>query len=446
MDINFTKTTNLIASLTLAAHAATAGPVQATPLPGECRSTWGVCDVSSIMNPHEGDREWDLLRLALCDTTPIAQDFAENKDDLENYIADLQGRYMDGTEDVDAESAWVGVLKKMNGLVGPILQAPFYDESASSEAVAAYKTQLNAVMGGTSVDACATGSQADDVPLAVSFPIDGDYNLSKDRKGTEPDHAAVTWWNVEYREKPEYVEHEISTHNGLKPCATDHYSYKRDVQVSSSATSERAISNSFTINSSVTMSATAKAEFAGMGAEYSEEVEFGFEDTTEASITSSTTKTESTSQEVASDYEVRVPEGAIVNVTHYINQIEATLSYTNDVYYKDSTLVDVYLSTSVYHYVGASYPKPPTATFKDLKNLVYLAGETMGVTFDSVFVDSLFVASVQGTAVSTQGMSIRTITNACQASEVSTCDEQDAMAHPAEHTCSDGIYFSESGQ
>eukprot|EP00127_Corallochytrium_limacisporum_P002919 Clim_evm8s143 gene=Clim_evmTU8s143 len=414
------KTAKWLTMFAIVAHSAEAIPADPGSGPGCHHPIFAECTtaVYDDVNQIHGTK-WSYLQQGHCDTTAIAKDLVANKDTFNDYLAQFVGTFSPQTiaKTLDVNDSWESLLYSMNALVGPVLQAPFFDDTVSADALETYRQKLvsygHVANNETGLECASDYSQNDDVPRVIAFPINTAYNWQPSVV-VPPSYVASTYWNVAYYTKPDYVQMNILTNNNAQ-CDSNGLSYAKSVTSETSATSEKSVSNSFTASQSITISASCEAELTAAKLTSGYEVEAAFEETTDKTFTTSETETTSETQEVSNSYTLQVPNGATVNATQYIDRMTASLVYSNDMHYANSTKIYVYQSLGYYN---SQSQDMPSTTLEEMKDLANLAMETMGVTVDPVLIDGLFSGSIRGSATTQQGVQVRTITNACETSQV----------------------------
>eukprot|EP00127_Corallochytrium_limacisporum_P000998 Clim_evm82s33 gene=Clim_evmTU82s33 len=384
-----------------------------------CSPPHDICDLSLL----QLGRDHQSFNLALgvnCDMTPIAVEYVSQKHNLEEFILQFLGNF-----------------NMMNILWGPLLQAPFFDPDVRADDLEVYKQRLFSVIQGTDETPCATSEyeQADGVPYGIGFPLYDSYN------GVDtPTPASVrsTWWTMDYTRSPMHAQYDMNT-NASPSCDKETFSYNQAVSKTTSATSSHSISEEFEFDFESKTTAEVNAKFMGIGASMKEEITVGFSNTIAASWSESSTVTHSTTTAVSNKYEAKLPPYAVSNITQYVDQVHATLGYTNDVRYNDSQPVKTYTSLQKQAHFGHSNH---TATMGEVKELVIEAADLLGVKFSEFFEDVITTASISGKAATTQGMAVSTLHNGCDLNAVHSghlppneCTDLEALAYPPRKGC-----------
>eukprot|EP00127_Corallochytrium_limacisporum_P002012 Clim_evm12s98 gene=Clim_evmTU12s98 len=430
-----------VAAHAVAAHAVAAYGANAVPEEHLCygRNTIREVCTTAVFDEVSSSPLWKKLMSGLCNTTPIAKEIVENKDILEEYLSGFIGTFsaQQDYDEIDTREAWYSLFASMNALAGPLIQAPFFDETVSEDTLNAYREKLvtfgHVYANDTGLE-CEYAWGQDGTPITISFPYASGYNYNYNGGSLPTPVISSTYWGVMSYQQPGYLQINILTNNNAQ-CDENELSYSKSVTSETSATSEKGMSSAFTASQSITVSTSCEAEFAFMSASASLEVEAAFEETTEKTLTTSETETMSTSQEIANTYTLKVPHGATVNATQYISRVHASLDYSNDMHYDNSTTIYVYQSLGERNIYADR--EVPGSTLEEVMDLADLALEIMGVTVDPVLVQNLFSGSIRGHATTEQGVQVRTVTNACQTSEVppGECTPEQAKLYPPLNNC-----------
>eukprot|EP00127_Corallochytrium_limacisporum_P001661 Clim_evm7s76 gene=Clim_evmTU7s76 len=403
-----------------------------------CSAPMAVCDMTLL---QQGQNNPNILYAigANCDTTAIAKEYVVQKNNLETFILQFIGNFnaVSPGQTMDKYSAWWSVMGKMTVLFGPLLIAPYYDPDVSQTDLDNYIQKLYTVMQGSNDIPCATEEygQANGVPYAVGLPL---YDMYNGGMQPDPAHVQSTWWTMDYTRTPMNAQYDMNTNNAPS-CDSEQISYEKDVALTTSATNSYSISDSFTFSMESKTTEEVNAKFAGIGASVKEEVDVGFSDTIAASYSSSTTVTHATTTKVSNSYTAHIPPIALSNVTQYVDQVQASLGYTNDVYYSDSQIVYPFTSLQKQYHSDMATHK---VTMGEVKELIVEAAALLGVTFTTFFEDVISTASVSGTASTVQGLAVTTLHNACDLNAVNSglippgeCTSLEATTYPPKSSC-----------
>eukprot|EP00127_Corallochytrium_limacisporum_P005784 Clim_evm2s211 gene=Clim_evmTU2s211 len=401
----------------------------------ECPVSQGKC-TGDFYNRGKNYPYWaQLVGIGSCDTSAMAEFILDKGDYFETYLSNrwwvFEGDY---TSDYPKEQAlYTNFINKMNGLVGPVLQMPFYDDSVSEADLRTYSNKLLTLLytpeetSFDCTDACRGQDSCTVAPYAISFPF-YDYYAAQGSNDIHEAEFVQNWWLMDYAYIPTDMEIDIrSNHQGT--CQKYTESYSHSISTTNTATSSNTIGQTFGTSFKITQSATVKEGFGMMSATESTSVEAGFTSSTSASLTTTESFSQTETSEATKTYPIDIPDGALMNNTMFVNQIHADLTYTGDVVY-DANHQLIY----PWYQTNAKFrPHIPIGlTIGTVKNLVQDAMDLTGISWSNQFVDNMFTSSITGRSKSIQGTMVISSTNFCDlaTTPANSCTEYDAEMYP----------------
>eukprot|EP00127_Corallochytrium_limacisporum_P001055 Clim_evm2s36 gene=Clim_evmTU2s36 len=363
------------------------------------------------------------LQTGTCNTTPIAIKLVEEKNNLETYILKYIGNFIWQGHGMTAnDKSWWSAMFKFTSIFGPLLQAPFFDKSISVSDLSDYREELANVLTGMSPDEwpCATNAtgQVDKVPYYISLGLHNGAFLPS----PEPTQVQTNWWTLDYTYQPVDLQYAPNGNNSPE-CDSKKIAYSQSVTNTTSISTTDTISNGYEYSEEFKVSASVEGSLYGMDVGLEASLTSSFTESVQTTYSTTTNQELSTTTQVTHDVCAHLPPESFTNVTQFVQQIHATVGYTNDVQYEQEIEVVPYVST-----VGVNNHH---TTLREVIALVNKAAGLLGVDLSDMFQNVITTASVTGKYKGKQGLQVSVDINSCSAADVNrSCTPEEALLYP----------------